>query len=139
MPRLDNAGSTLPPTHPTDEELAWLFENSEAIKDFLDVCRDTMTEQALKGKAWPGFKLVEKITRRKLVNVNELTKKLKHEDKMDGLEVKPKALSKLEKLYGKDYMAPFVEKPRGTLELARDNDPRMEETQSILASMPKLD
>ena len=137
IPAVNPNAVPMPHTIP-EEKLLWIAERGDAIIDFVGQCRAYMFNEALKGKQWPGHKLVEKQTRRKLVNTDELTKQLKHEDKMDGFDIKLKALSKLEKLYGKDYLAPFVEKPKGDLELVPFGDPRKEMNQTIVASLPDV-
>lgn len=121
-----------------EQYIKWAVDNGEAIIDHIEQCRVHMTNEALKGKQWEGYKLVERDTRRRVINTDELSKKLKHEDKMDAFDIKLKALSKLEKLYGRDYMAPYVEKPRGPLQLVPDSDPREEHNKSLVEKLPTI-
>jgi len=138
LPALESQSKLPAPGTLNDEKLIWLANNGDMIIEYINQCKAYMTTQALEGKKWPGYKLVERQTRRKLINQDELAKHFKDNDMMDAFDVKLKTLTQLEKLYGKDEIADYVEKPQGALELVPSSDRRKETNQSILAQLPKL-
>lgn len=135
-----NQGDRLPaPVTLDDTRLLWVAEHGDALIDFVEQCRAHMTEQAEQGKAWPGFKLVEKQTKRRFkVDKKLLAKKFREAGKMEAFEPKLKGIGALEKTFGVEAIAPLVEKPAGALELVPESDPRPVHNISVLAQLPDL-
>lgn len=114
----------------TDELTDLLFEVDDIAKWAKDV-KDYAQEQALKGEAFDGWKLVEGRSVRRYTNTDAITeilldKEFKHEDVHDA----PKLLSigKLEKAIGKktvsELVGEFIEKPEGKPTLVPESDKR---------------
>ena len=61
------------------DKLQWILRHGDSVIDFINKCKDFVTEQALvHGKIQPGFKIVESNTKRALVNKDVLIRKLKN-------------------------------------------------------------
>lgn len=122
-----------------DARLLWVAENGDAIIDFVEQCRAHMVTQAEQGKRWPGYKLVEAQTRRRFkVDKDLLEKAFREGGHMEAFEPKLKPLSKLEKIFGADKMAPYIEKPKGKLELVPEDDGRPEHGKTMVSQLPDL-
>jgi len=125
-----------------DSRLVWLAKNGDAIKDFIDQCVDHMAHVAVKdGKTWPGFKVVQSITKRRLIDKHSLTARFKANGAaaVGAFEPKLKSITKLEKIFGKDKMEQFIEKPAGAPVLVPDTDGREEYNKNALAMVPTLE
>jgi len=132
--------ATMPsPASLDDAKLLWLAEHGESIIEYINECRDHMADQAVtSGKAWPGYKLVESQTKRRLADKDGLAAAFKARGLMDAFEPKLKPMSKLEKIFGKDKMAPMIEKPGGLPQLVPDTDTRPSYQATALAALPTL-
>jgi hypothetical protein len=123
-----------------NERLLWVAEHGDNMIEFIQACRGHMTTVALQeGRKWPGFKIVESITKRTFRDKKALEKVFKENNQGEAFEPKLKALSKLEKLYGKESMAPYVIKPAGSPVMVPDADGRPIYNQAILAQVPDLE
>jgi len=123
-----------------NERLLWIAEHGDNMIEFIHACRGHMTTVALQeGRKWPGFKVVEAVTKRTFRDKKALEKSFKENNQGEAFEPKLKALSKLEKLYGKETMAPFITKPVGSPVMVPDADGRPIYNQAILAQVPELD
>lgn len=117
----------------TDEELLQIYKAADLISSFLKGVDSYILEEALKGKKWDGYKLVESRTLRKICNAQELKEKLAQEGIVESAYLKPadlKDLGELEKALGKQgfrtLVEPFLIKPAGAPTLAPLSDKRPE-------------
>lgn len=133
--------ATMPdPATLDDARLLWMAEHGESIIEYIGECKALMQDQAIEtGKQWPGFKVVESVTKRRLIDKDGLAKAFKAKGLGEAFEPKLKALSKLEKVFGKDKMAPFVEKPMGSPVLVPITDGRPDHNATKLALLPALE
>jgi hypothetical protein len=123
-----------------DQRLLWIAKHGESIIEFINECTALMTRQAVAdGKQWAGFKVVESDTKRRLKDKKAIENAFKAKGLMDAFEPKLKALSKLEKIYGKDKMAHLVEKPAGNPILVPDTDGRQPINQALVAQLPDIE
>ena len=136
---LGPTSATVPePAELDDERLLWIANNGDAIVEFVTKCKEHMTEQAKTGKKWPGFKLVESRTKRRIANHDLAIHTFKDAGESEAFELKLKSISKLEKIFGKERIAEIVEKPKGALVMVPMTDPRPDALDSVLASVPAL-
>lgn len=122
-----------------DQRLLWIANHGESIIEFIEECKGRMTTQAVAdGKVWPGFKIVESDTKRRLKDKKAIENAFKAKGLMEAFEPKLKALSKLEKIFGKDKMAHLIEKPAGKPVMVRVSDGRQPINQSMVAQLPDI-
>ena len=124
--KTDFASSELLP-----EETAAIILKAKAVKKWLESVEEYALAKALKGEKWPGLKLVEGRSNRKITDENEAAKLLREAGFADEVIYKPQALqtlTDLEKLVGKaklgNLLAKIIEKPRGKPTLASVEDKR---------------
>ena len=139
---LDDLGpATMPdPASLDDARLLWMAEHGESIIEYIQACKTLMADQAIEqGKQWQGFKLVESVTKRRLTDKDALTEAFKAKGLGQAFEPKLKAMSKLEKIFGKEKMARFIEKPKGSPILVPVTDGRPTHQTTMLAMVPALE
>lgn len=117
----------------TDDEILAIYKASELINTFLKGIDSYILEEALKGKQWDGYKLVESRTLRKISNPEALKENLSKQGIVESAYLKPadlKGLGELEKALGKEsfrtLVEPFLIKPAGAPTLAPLSDKRAE-------------
>lgn len=116
----------------TDEELAELLPSLTVAKKWIDEQLSYMLDSAVKGaKEWPGYKLVEGRSNRRIVDEEAVAVALQVEGFPQALlyDRSLKTLTELEELVGKKKFAELVpteaiEKPPGKPVLAPESDPR---------------
>jgi len=113
-----------------DAELVDIFSKLDILKSWSGKVSSYMLNEAIGGKTWPGLKLIEGRSTRKITNEEKVTKVLIELGKKqeDYLNSKLKGIGDLTKLVGKagfeKEIGPFVEKPKGAPNLTTADDPR---------------
>jgi len=113
-----------------DKELLAMYESADFIKKFLDDVKATVLKEALAGKEWEGYKLVEGKSNRQITDEVKVIEILEGElyEPDDFLNIKLKGLGDLEKLLKKagfeKLLGHLVVKPRGAPTLVDENDKR---------------
>ncbi len=113
-----------------DDELLTLYKNADFITKFLSDVKALVLKEAVSGKAWPGYKLVEGKSNRAITNEAKVIEILEEElyDPDQFLNTKLKGLGDLEKLLKKagfeKLLGHLVVKPTGAPTLVDENDKR---------------
>lgn len=113
-----------------DDELLTLYENADFITKFLTDVKATVLKEALAGKKWQGYKLVEGRSNRQITDEAQALLILKGElyTTEEIANVKIKGLGDLEKLLKKagfnSLLGHLVVKPAGAPTLVDENDKR---------------
>ena len=114
-----------------DWEIVDVILKAKEIKSWLKGIEEYALSQALSGTTWPGLKVVEGTSRRKITDEDKAASILQ----LDGYEhdtvYKPrelKTITELEKLCGKKHFSEllkeFIEKPEGKPTLVSETDKR---------------
>ena len=121
----------------TDEQVSDILSRSDLVTDFLDAVKEYALNQALEGKSWPNFKLVEGRSVRKFgaddsVIAAVLEESFPDVPREEFFDSKIKGITALEKLLGKkqfaEMLGDYVVKPAGkpTLVSAADKRPAID-------------
>lgn len=119
------------PEELTDIDLVEVIRRADSIKKWLTAVEEYALQEAVKGTAWPGLKLVEgrsvrKITDSQQAQIILMREGFSLEDILKPQELK--ALTALEKLVGKkkfgEIMAEVIDKPPGKPTLVDEADKR---------------
>lgn len=114
-----------------DEEILAIFGVRGNIAEFVKAIGDHVLKEALDGKPWPGYKLVEGKSNRAWLDAKQVEDKLiaskyKKEDIMS--EPKLLGITAIEKVVGKKnfdtVLGPLVVKPKGAPTLVEESDKR---------------
>lgn len=110
----------------SEDEVLEVYEQQEQLVDWAKAVSEYVQEEAMKGKKWPGYKLVEGRSNRKWRDedaaIKVLAEKYKREDYM---QEKLKGIVAVSKLVGDDIdLNPLMIKPPGKPTLAPDTDER---------------
>ena len=118
----------------TDEELVDAYQQISSIQTWLKSVSEFMLQQALEGRQWPGYKLVEGRASRKWIDEEKV--KLRILDINDAItedqivNTKLMGITAIEKLLGKDIfnekLDDLVAKPQGAPTLVVESDKRPE-------------
>lgn len=117
----------------TDDEVADVLNRAPKLIEWLDSVKEYASVEALRNnKIWPGFKLVEGVSRRKWDSEEKVTEAIfanfpeASEDEIYDLKLK--SISEIEKLYGKKAVAEKLKsviiKPQGKPTLVPESDKR---------------
>lgn len=116
-----------------EKDLIGIFEQQPMLVDWVTAVSDYLLKEAVKGKTWEGYKLVEGRSNRRFIDESKVSEKLLVEgftaDKFTNTKLK--GLGDLEKLLGKSKFEPvlgeFIIKPPGapTLVPLADKRPAM--------------
>lgn len=112
------------------EQITALLPLLDELIDWAKKVQDYALKQALAGEQYDGYKIVEGITRRKIVDEESTVKALTEAGYPIEMlyEKKLQSLSKLEALVGKKnftkLVGAYVEKPQGAPTLVPESDPR---------------
>lgn len=113
------------------DEMADILSKASEISQWIKDIETYALEQALEGVEYPGYKLVEGRSNRRLTDEALIAEKLIKEGFKDEDIYKPKSLegiTKLERLVGKgrfsELVGEYIEKPRGKPVLALETDRR---------------
>lgn len=122
----------------TDEEIAEVLTRAEALQQWVSDLREYALREALNGRRWPGWKVVEGRSQRKIVDEFEAARRLLDAG-YDPDAIAPRTLlgiAKLEKLLGpkrfSEMMDGIIEKPPGKPTLVPESDPRPEMVSSAV-------
>lgn len=113
-----------------DEELLTLYKNADFIGKFLSDVKALVLKEAIAGKEWQGFKLVEGRSNRQISDESKVIEILEAElyEPNEFLNSKLKGLGDLEKLLKKSgfdkLLGHLVEKPAGAPTLTPESDKR---------------
>lgn len=114
-----------------DDEISSILQRAKLIKNWLDDIESYAHGQALEGKVWPGMKLVEGRSVRKITDDALAVKRLEGDGHPAEDIFKPAALrsiTDLEKLCGKKHftelMEGLIDKPKGKPALVPESDKR---------------
>lgn len=121
----------------TDEQVSDILSRSDTILDFLSAVKDYALAQALEGKSWPDFKLVEGRSVRKFGADDSIIAAVLEESfpdvpREEFYTSKIKGITDLEKLLGKkkfaEMLGDYIVKPAGkpTLVSAADKRPAID-------------
>lgn len=114
----------------SDDELLEAYKQADFIKKWLDSVGALILKEALQGKEWKGYKLVEGRSNRTWTNEDKVKEVLEENlfEPEQFLNQKLKGIGDLEKLLGKpkfnELLNPLTVKPAGAPTLVDENDKR---------------
>lgn len=115
----------------TDAELIEVYDQIPMLVDWASAVGAYILETALKGKQWPGYKIVEGKSNRKWLDEEKILEVLVNDNFYDPEEVinkKLKGIGDIEKLVGKTkfpaLLGEYVVKPQGAPTLVPESDKR---------------
>lgn len=115
-----------------DDDVADILKIADNVSNWLTAVKDYAYAQALSGKKWPGFKLVEGRSNRVFTDDTKVADTIIKAgyDEEDVYNVKLKGMGDLEKLLGKNkfekLLNPLIIKPAGKPTLTSSDDERIE-------------
>lgn len=113
-----------------DDELLEVYKSADFIKKWLEDVKEVVLKEALQGKQWQGYKLVEGKSNRQWVDETKVTQELADNlyEPEQFLNFKLKGLGDLEKLLKKanfeKILGHLIVKPPGAPTLVDENDKR---------------
>ncbi|MBR6342652.1 MAG: DUF2800 domain-containing protein [Selenomonadaceae bacterium] len=111
----------------TDEEMEDVLDRADRIAEWAADVREFAFQQALGGKVWKDWKLVEGRSNRRYTDEAKAAEAVKAEG-LDPYEHRILGITDMEKLLGKkrfsELLKPYVEKPKGKPTLVRSSDKR---------------
>lgn len=116
----------------TDDEIADVIRRAPKLVEWANTIAEYAREKAIDGKNWPGFKLVEGVSRRTWLSEEEAVKAIFERfpeiSEDDVYNVKLKPITSIEKLIGKkrfeELLSDIVVKPQGKPTLVSEDDKR---------------
>ena len=110
-----------------DAEIAEILSKVDALIAWATDVKDFALQQAVSGKDWPGWKLVEGRSNRKYTS-EEAVAAAVEEAGFDPYDRKVLGVTAMQKLLGKsrfeELLAPYIEKPQGKPTLVPETDKR---------------
>lgn len=117
----------------TDDEVSFVLERVDGLVRYAEKVKTHALEEALKGHRWPGFKVVEGRSNRKITDEAKAVKLLRKAGYADDVIYKPlemQTITALEKLVTKkkfgELLGSVIEKPPGKPTLVPEEDKRPE-------------
>lgn len=114
-----------------DNEVADILGKIDLLTSWAKSVSDHALEEALNGKTWPGFKVVEGRSNRKYTDEAAIVKLLEEKGFAEDLIYKRReliGLTDMEKTIGKanfkDWLTPYTIKPKGSPALVPESDKR---------------
>lgn len=111
----------------TDEEIEDILVKLDALISWASDIKEYALQQALSGKEWLGWKLVEGRSNRKYLN-DDIVAGVVEKAGFDPYEHKVLGVTAMQKLLGKSHfdelLSPFIEKPQGKPTLVPESDKR---------------
>ena len=110
-----------------DEEIAEILRKLDALVSWATDVKEYALQQAVSGKAWTGWKLVEGRSNRRYTNENAVIAAVlqagydPYEKKVLGITAMQKALGKAR---FEELLSPYIEKPQGKPTLVPESDKR---------------
>lgn len=114
----------------SDKQIMEVYKQLDMLTDWAKAVADYVLDEAVKGKQWPGFKVVEGRSNRKWADEEAIKKVLAEEGfkEEDYLKMSLEGIGKIEKLLGKPAFAEklkgLVVKPPGKPTIATMDDKR---------------
>ena len=116
-----------PPVLLEDAEIAEILSKVDALISWATDVKEFALQQAISGKEWIGWKLVEGRSNRKYTS-DEAVATAVAEAGFDPYEKKLLGVTAMQKLLGKarfdELLAPYIEKPQGKPTLVPESDKR---------------
>lgn len=110
-----------------DDEIADILGKVDALTAWANDVKEYALKQAISGKEWSGWKLVEGRSNRKYINEAVVAATVERAG-FDPYEKKILGVTAMQKLLGKsrfeELLAPYIEKPQGKPTLVPDSDKR---------------
>ena len=117
----------------TDDEVSFVLERVDGLVRYAEKIKTFALEEALKGHRWPGFKVVEGRSNRKITDEKKAAALLRKAGYVDDVIYKPiemQTITALEKAITKkkfgELLGSVVEKPPGKPTLVPEDDKRPE-------------
>lgn len=111
----------------TDSEVEGILSKAEALVSWVNDIKEYALQQAVSGKKWTGFKLVEGRSTRRYTNEAIVTQVVNAAG-YDPFEHKLLGITSMQKLLGKSrfdtLLSPYIEKPPGKPTLVPESDKR---------------
>ena len=111
----------------TDEEIADILGKVDALTAWASDVKEYALQQAISGKEWTGWKLVEGRSNRKYTNDAVVASAVENAG-FDPYERKVLGVTAMQKMLGKsrfeELLAPYIEKPQGKPTLVPESDKR---------------
>lgn len=112
-----------------DEEIADILGKVDALTAWASDVKEYALQQAVSGKEWPGWKLVEGRSNRKYTSEAAVAAAVEGAG-FDPYERKVLGVTAMQKMLGKtrfeELLTPYIEKPQGKPTLVRSSDKRPE-------------
>lgn len=111
----------------TDEDIEEILAKVDELVAWASDIKEYALQQAISGKEWTGWKLVEGRSNRKYVNDSVVADVVEHAG-FDPYERKVLGVTAMQKLLGKsrfdELLSPYIEKPQGKPTLVPESDKR---------------
>lgn len=116
-----------------DEEIADILKKTPALIEWANSIQEYAQDKAInQGKVWPGFKLVEGISRRKWLDEDAVAEaiftKIPEASEDQVYDIKLKTITQIEKIFGKktvaEQLSDVIVKPQGKPTLVPVSDKR---------------
>ncbi|MDS1028911.1 DUF2800 domain-containing protein [Bacillota bacterium LX-D] len=111
----------------TDEDIEEILSKVDELVSWASDIKEYALQQAISGKVWTGWKLVEGRSNRKYVNDAVVADVVEHAG-FDPYERKVLGVTAMQKLLGKsrfdELLSPYIEKPQGKPTLVPESDKR---------------
>lgn len=111
----------------TDEDIEDIIAKVDELVSWASDIKEYALQQAISGKEWTGWKLVEGRSNRKYVNDSVVADVVEHAG-FDPYERKVLGVTAMQKLLGKsrfdELLNPYIEKPQGKPTLVPESDKR---------------
>ena len=114
----------------TEQEIVNILNHQDRIESWMKSVRTHATTKMKVGAKLDGYKLVRKITHKKLVSVDEL--ELMYGDKGIYKKAALKSIKDIESIVGKEELAPYIIKPEGEIVMVSSSDRRKEVLPQVL-------
>ena len=111
----------------TDEDIEEILSKVDELVAWASDIKEYALQQAISGKEWTGWKLVEGRSNRKYINDVVVAEVVEHAG-FDPFERKVLGVTAMQKLLGKsrfdELLSPYIEKPQGKPALVPESDKR---------------
>ena len=111
----------------TDEDIEDILSKVDELVAWASDIKEYALQQAISGKEWTGWKLVEGRSNRKYINDTVVADVVEHAG-FDPYERKVLGVTAMQKLLGKsrfdELLSPYIEKPQGKPALVPESDKR---------------
>lgn len=110
-----------------DSEIEVILSRADQLVEWVNDIKEYALQQAISGKEWSGFKIVEGRSNRRYTNEAAVTQTVQNAG-FDPFEHKLLGITAMQKLLGKtrfeELLSGFIEKPQGKPTLVRSSDKR---------------